>query len=521
MSKAVHVLICLLFLSVSVSFAQPPKKQTPNQNPNENPRRISVELNDADKKFLTEDAIYILTPEEREAFKKLKTRAEREAFIIEFWRRRDPTPDTEENEFREEHYERIAYANEHFSSGTPGWKTDRGRIYIRWGKPDEIESHPSGGAYNRPSYEGGGTITAYPFETWFYRHLEGVGDGVEIEFVDPTGTGEYRIARDAEEKNALANVTGPRNPYDAVVYQREQDSPLRRAEQAAALETPPHIKFSELDRIASGNSGVLDKNPLEFGLRVDFFRQSDDAVVAAFTIQTENKDLQFQYLGGLETAQINIFGRITSIANRRSGIFEDSVTTNASSQELAEMRAGRSIYQKLISLAPGIYKIDAVVRDVNTGNTGLVHQSFTIPRYDDKKLSTSTLVLASNLRPTDANDIGKMFVVGKNKVVPNLTGIFKKGQGVGVYLQIYNAGIDQTTLRPSVDVDYIVFKDGKEISRIREDWSGLSDSGRRLTLARHIPTANLAAGDYEIAVRISNRVNTQTIEHKGKFTVTQ
>jgi len=438
-----------------------------------------------------------------------------------FWQRRDPTPDTEENEFREEHYERIAYANEHFSSGIPGWKSDRGRIYIRWGKPDEIESRPSGGSYDRPSYEGNGTITAYPFETWFYRHLDGVGDGIEVEFVDPTGTGEYRIARDANEKNAMANVTGPGNSVDPAMFQRAQDSPLARAELIANLETPPRVKFTELERVAGGDSGVLDKNPLEFGLRVDLFRQSDDRVVAAFTIQTENKDLKFDTANGLETAQINIFGRITSVANRRSGAFEDSVTTSTTSKELAEMRAGRSIYQKLIALPPGIYKVDAVVRDVNTGNTGVVRQSFTVPRYDSAKLSTSTLVLASSLRATSENDIGKMFVVGKNKVVPNVTGSFKKGQTVGVYLQVYNAGIDQTTLRPSIDVDYIVLKDGKELSRVREDWTGLSDSSQRLTLARQIPTTNLAAGDYEMVVSIRDRVSPQAIENRAKFSVIQ
>ena len=75
---------------------------------------------------------------------------EREAFIENFWQRRNPNPDSPENEFREEHYRRIAYANDHLPPASPGWKTDRGRIYIMWGKPDSIDSHPSGGMYDRP-----------------------------------------------------------------------------------------------------------------------------------------------------------------------------------------------------------------------------------------------------------------------------------------------------------------------------------------------------------------------------------
>src|SRR3982751_6614551 len=170
--------------------------------------RLKKELETPYRKWLNEDVAYIITDEERAAFKKLQTDEEREQFIEQFWVRRDPTPDSLENEFKEEHYRRIAYANEHYASGIPGWKTDRGRIYITWGKPDSVESHPSGGSYDRPSYEGGGSTTTYPFETWFYRHLDDVGEGLEIEFVDPTGTGEYRLARDANEKDALRTVPG-------------------------------------------------------------------------------------------------------------------------------------------------------------------------------------------------------------------------------------------------------------------------------------------------------------------------
>ena len=138
----------------------------------------------------------------------MKTDDERDQFIQLFWRQRDPDPDTVENEYKEQFYERVAYANEHFSSGKPGRMTDRGRIYIKFGKPDQIESHPTGGVYHRPSYHGGGSTTTYPFEKWFYRHIPNVRSGVELEFVDPTGSGEYRLARNPDEKDALLHVPG-------------------------------------------------------------------------------------------------------------------------------------------------------------------------------------------------------------------------------------------------------------------------------------------------------------------------
>ncbi len=287
------------------------------------------------------------------------------------------------------------------------------------------------------------------------------------------------------------------------------------------LQKPPAVKFSDLQGIAGGDSGVLDTNPLDFDLRIDFFRQSDDRVIATFTVQTQNKDLQFQPVGGLEQATMNIFGRITAVSGKRSGIFEDSVSTTATTAELAEARDRKSVYQKAIALTPGTYKVDVVVRDVGTGNKGLKNLGFVVPRYDEKKLSTSSLVLAATLRSTTERDIGQQFVIGNSKVIPNLSGIFKQGQGVGIYMQVYNAGIDQTTLRPAVDVDYVLYKGGKEIFRQAEDWTGLSDSGQRLTLARLLPTTVLSTGDYEIKVLVKDRVGGQVIENKGKFSVLQ
>lgn len=524
-----------------VSIAQPPDKGKPTQDPNDKPRNVTTEANKVYKKWMENDVAYIITPEEKKAFKALATDEERENFIENFWRRRDPNPDTEENEYREEYYERIAYANEHYASGIPGWKTDRGRTYIAWGKPDSVESHPSGGSYDRPSYEGGGTTTTYPFEIWFYRHLEGVGDGLEIEFVDPTGTGEYRLARNADEKDALRMVPGAgmttseslglSDKADRITgvgggqtqnYMREQDSPFRRLEIMTKLQTPPSVRFGDLGALAGSEVTVLDKDPLDFDVRVDFFRQSEDRVITAFTIQTSNKELTFEDSGSLQQATMNIFGRITAVSGKRSGVFEDSVSTSATASELADLRDRKSIYQKAVALTPGTYKVDVAVRDVKSGNKGLVNLGFVVPRYDDKKLSTSSMVLTSKLRPTDERDIGRMFVIGNAKVIPKLDGVYKQGQEVGVYMQVYNSEIDQTTLRPAVDVQYVLTKDGKEILRQAEDWSGLSDSGQRLTLARLLPTAGLSPGDYEIKIQVKDKVRTEgqpMIENKSKFTI--
>src|SRR5579863_1046249 len=169
---------------------------------------VKQELKGAYRTWLDQDVAYIITDQERKAFKSLSNDEERESFIEAFWQRRNPDPDSPENEFREEHYRRIAYANEHFAAGKPGWKTDRGHMYIAYGKPDSIESHPSGGSYERPMEEGGGETSTFPFETWHYRYIEGIGENIDIEFVDTCMCGDYHMTLDRSEKDALLHVPG-------------------------------------------------------------------------------------------------------------------------------------------------------------------------------------------------------------------------------------------------------------------------------------------------------------------------
>ncbi len=534
-SGRLAVALLTLIFAVPSGFAQK-KNGEKTQDPSEKTRNVKPELNKAYKDWLEKDVAYIITDEERKAFKKLQTDDERERFIEEFWRRRDPDPDTDENEYREEYYERIAYANEHFASGIPGWKTDRGRIYIMWGKPDETESHPSGGAYDRPSEEGGGSTSTYPFEKWFYRYLPGVGSGIEIEFVDPTGSGEYRIARNPDEKDAMLHVPGAgltlaeemglSNKGDRISnlggigmpnYQREQDSPFSRLQILSDIQRPPQIKFNDL--ASAVNTPVIEDNPLNFDVRVDFFRQSDERVITAFTVQTDNQNLVFKDSGGLQEATLNIFGKITHVSGRRAGVFEDPVTTRATPEELSEAKERKSAYQKAVALSPGTYRIDVIVRDVASGATGVRHVGFVVPKYDSAKLATSTLVLAAKLEGLGDQPAVGMFTIGNVKVVPNVSGTYHKGTPVGIYMQIYNAGIDQTTLRPSIDVEYGLMKDGKEIFKAPEDWRGNSDAGQRLTLTRLLDSRSLNPGDYSIEVRVRDRVSGQSLVQTAKFTI--
>jgi len=518
------VLVGIILLAPQV-FAQP------EQDPQNKPRKVKSEPDKAFKQWL-EEAGPILTDQERRGWDKLQTNEEREQFIATFWRLRDPDPDTEENEYREAYYERLAYVNEHFASGIPGYKTDRGKIYLKYGKPDETESHPSGGSYQMAPYEGGDATSTYPFERWWYRHLPNRTD-VEIEFIDPSGTGEYRIARNPFEKIATLHVPGgvnipgvnqadviaAANGFGNPFSPRANDSQWDWMDIITLRDKAPPVNFDRLIETGTG-SPVAEDNFLSTNVQVSYFRQSDDRVIVAFTVQTDNRDLTFRDVGGLQTARLNIAGRITSVTGRRVGFFEDAVTTTATPSELINAKERKSAYQKAVPLLPGHYLIDLLVRDVVSGAAGIQHVGFAVPKFGTA-LTASSLVLASVLEPVSDIPASRQFVIGDKKVIPNLAGIYHRGAPIGIYMQIYNAGIDQATLRPSVDVEYVLMKDGKEIGKQVEDWRGNSDTGQRLTLARLINSRGLNPGDYSIEVRVRDRVSGQSLVQSAKFTIAQ
>jgi len=514
-----------------------------------NEKKKKDELKSVYKRWLDEDVSYIITDEERKAFKVLKTDEERDQFIENFWLRRDPDPDTPENEYKEQYFERIQYANEKFSSGIPGWKTDRGRIYIMFGKPDELESHPAGGAYERPSWEGGGSTSTFPFETWWYRYIEGIGSDIEIEFVDPSGSGEYRIAQSPNEKDALLHVPnagltlaeslGMANKADRVTGMsgysnpsngmygggRAKDQPFERLQLFADLQRAPAIKFPDLQ--VKADLPEIATDILPFSVRTDFFRIGSESVAISFTMQFDHADLAFKNQAGVYSGQVNIYARLTGLSGRRAGNFEDIVqTARYSDEQLAVAQGQRSVYQKNVVLPPGRYKIDVVARDTVSGKTGILHHSFEVPRYQEKQFATSTLILASSIDGLDNRSIATgQFIIGRYKVKPMVSGIYKPGQNLALFLQVYDADMDQATLQPALRVEYIVTKGGQEIVHVNEDGKskmGLIDmKGQQLVIARAIPLQDKLAepGTYTVTARITDLVSQKVLTPQAVYTV--
>jgi len=459
--------------------------------------KLRKELSDPFGKWLTEDVAYIISDEERRAWKLLATADEREQFIEQFWLRRDPTPDTVENEFKEEHYRRIGYANERFASGVPGWKTDRGRIYITFGPPDEIESHPSGGSYQRPPEEGGGVTSTYPFELWRYRWIEDIGTDIVIEFVDPTMTGEYRRTIDPSEKNALLHVPGASQPQNRMTGTARMN-PFDRLEQSANLDRPRRVKFTDLQ--ASVDS-VIKFNVLPMQAQADFFPLTESSVMTHITVQLENKDLQFQAKDGQQKAVVRLYGRIATMTRRVANVFEDTVT--------ADSPAGLSIYQKAVPLAPGQYRLNLVLQDAVGGAMNNYELALHVPRFETGVLSASSLILADLISRTPARSIGAgAFVIGGTKVRPRLSRSFRRDETMGIFLQVYNF------TGGSIDYEIATYGSGEKALAFSEDVSA-----RQVTIERLLPLADLKPGRYTLKMKITDRAGNQTLTPTATFNV--
>jgi len=520
-------------------------KQTKKNGKQKSERDLFKELDKQYQKWLNEDVVYIITPEERRSFLHLSTNEEREQFIEAFWQRRNPDPDSPENTFKEEHYRRIAYANEHFASGIPGWKTDRGKIYIMWGPPDEIDAHPTGGTWDRPMDQGGGETTTYAYEDWRYRYLEGqgLGENVELEFVDPTGTGEYHLTMDPSEKDALLMVPGAgltlaesmgmadksqrfMNTDGTHMAENEMgmglntnDEEFNRLEKYADILRPPPVKFKDLE--ADAMSRVVH-DQVKFDYRFDFLRITSDTVLVPITVQIPVRQLSFQEKDGVDSASIDLFVRVTSLGGRIVQTFEDTLRSDIPASLLQKSLNTSRIYQKTVPLSPNLYRLDIVVKDVNSGNVGVVNTRLPVPHFQDDELSASSLILADDIQPVSSKDIGiGQFVLGDVKVRPKLDGSFTPKDAMGVYLQVYNLKVDDKTHKSDTSVQYRVKKDKDSEPMLKFDIppDKLPQHGEELTLEQLITLGSLAPGKYQLEVAVTDNLTKQTITPTADFTV--
>ena len=506
--------------------------------------RLRKELRGPFKRWLDEDVRYIITPEERKAFVQMATDEERENFIESFWMRRDPTPDSMENEYKEEHYRRIAYANDRYASGIPGWKTDRGRIYIAYGPADEIESHPSGGQYQRPYDEGGGFTSTYPFEIWRYRWIEGIGSDILLEFVDPTMTGEYRLTMDPSEKDALLNVPGagltlseqmglttkadrfrrtdgtrmgtPIGGAQSIRYNQ-----FERLQLYANIFKPPAVKFKDLEAIVNS---TIDYNTLSYDTDVHFVRVTNSSVLTGITVLLRNEDLLFKEESGLHKAVANIFGRITTMTRRVQSTFEETVSIQTTAERMHQEVGRSSVYNKSVPLAPGMYRLELVVKDLVGETMGTYRTALRVPEFDDEALATSSLIIADKIERVPIRSLGTgQFVIGSSKVRPRIDDSFKRDEKMGIYMQIYNLGQSEETSRPAGNVTYQIARlDSPDelLLNFTEDVNSIRGaSSRQVVIEKLLPLQSLEPGEYRLSLLVQDDIKNESLAPTATFKV--
>jgi GWxTD domain-containing protein len=556
MPRVIRTLIATAFsfaiLIPSLAAQQVPQAQDPINPPppqtltkeqrkaqKDKARKTLKELDSQYKQWLNEDVVYIISPDERNAFLQLDTNEEREQFIEQFWLRRSSNPDLPDNDFKEEHYRRIAYTNEHFASGIPGWKTDRGRMYIMWGPADEVDSHPSGGTWDRPMEDGGGSTTTYPWETWRWRYLEGIGENIELEFVDPSGSGEYHLTMDPSEKDALLHVPGAglslmesmglasktdrfsrsdgTNLPTAMGGTPASMDEFNRLDLYAKVNKPPEVKFKDLEAIVTAR---IVRDQLKFTYRTDFMKVTNDTVLVPVTVQVSNGQLNFQAKDGIHSATMNVFMRVTTLTGRVVQTFEVPVSKDFPDSLFQQSLKLQSIYQQAVPLRPGLYRLDIVIKDVQSGNVGVVNARLAVPRFADEKLDASTLILADQLEHVPAKQIGSgQFVLGSTKVRPRLDSEFTTADRLGIYLQVYNLKPDDKTHKSNATFQFTVKKGAEQVMQFKETSAEMKQTGDQVTIERWLPLSTLAPGKYTIEINATDGISSQSISKSADFTV--
>ncbi|MGA7107876.1 MAG: GWxTD domain-containing protein [Terracidiphilus sp.] len=512
-------------------------------------KAVRQELKGAYKTWLDQDVAYIISDEERKAFRNLSNDEERDSFIEQFWLRRNPNPDSPDNEFREEHYRRIAYANEHYAAGKPGWKTDRGHIYIAFGPPDSTDSHPSGGSYQRPMDEGGGETSTFPFEVWHYRYLEGIGENIDIEFVDTCMCGDYHFTIDRGEKDALLHVPGMgATQWEEMGMAKKADrfkggfenlgtGPLSssqaskefdRIELASKLFAPPPVKFKDLENFITEHK-LINGPIFPFDVRTDLVKVTDNTVLVPITLQIKNRDITFVTKDGVATGLVNILGKVTTITHKTVQTFEETVQVQQPSELLEKSLDRQSIYWKAVPLLPGLYRLDIAIKDVNNpDHIGVYGRALEVPEFHDEKLATSTLILADQMNPVSSHEIGQgNCVLGNTKICPRVSAnpatpvSFKRAQQLNFWMQIYNLGIDEATKSNGAKVTYQIVDTANNNVLFQKELESkdLGAHSDQITVERSLPLAGLQPGKYRVTIQVNDEISKQEIAQSAPFVV--
>jgi len=540
-------------------------------------REESKEMPEKYKKWLEEEVVYIISSKEKEAFKSLRTDEESESFIQSFWKRRDPTPDTPFNEYREEHYRRIEYANKHFFEGRTGWRTDRGRVYIMFGPPDFRETNPGGG---RGFIFGPQAPTAeFPSEVWTYRHIPGLRariSRIDFTFVDYYNTGSYQLADNPALANALRNISLPARyaGYNDAPLQDAPPSRVKVAQEAAnIMKASPLEQLQLMAELTKSRGEVLEElerstrlrklkgiveskeslAQLTFFAKENFFRGEGKLTYIPISIEVAAKDLGFKKVKDRYKGMVNFY---IEVKDKRDTVYQASDRLEMNLREATYNRRFTDYYQykHSLSLKPGEYYIHLVVWDEFNGNVGYFDRKIVVPQFKDDEFELSEVILARNiqviqpqqekiivksedsqalkalegtgLKVPDKINISQSqadpFGFGNLVINPNTLAEYPKNSELVFFYQIYNPTFNEEQKIARLLIEHQILKNNKlvaVIDRPQEVRIPLEQKVRGLNSGARFNLSEFSAGRYSLLVRVKDIFSDKSIEKKVDFRV--
>jgi hypothetical protein len=294
---------------------------------------------------------------------------------------------------------------------------------------------------------------------------------------------------------------------------------FNRLEQYSKAFKPPPVKFKDLEAIVTAR---IVRDQMHFSWATDYIKVTNDTVLVPVTIQVPNNQLSFNAKDGVYSATLNIFGRVSTLTGRVVQTFEDPISRDFPESLYQRSLKLQSIYQKAVPLRPGLYRLDIVIKDVKSGNVGVVNTRLAVPKFDDETLQASSLIVAdgSKLEHVPSKQIGAgQFVLGSTKVVPRLDGDFEASEKLGIYMQIYNLKPDEKTHKSAATFQYTVKKGDQQVMQFKETSADMKQTGDQVTIERLLPLATLTPGKYSLEIVANDTLSGKTVTKVADFKI--
>jgi len=517
MKKICFILLFLAFLLFSVSLIPAAKKK-------------SKDLPEQHRKWLEEQVPYIIKPLEKDVFLQLKTDKEREIFIEAFWKQRDPTPGTPENEFKQEHYRRITYANQFFSRETtrPGWMTDRGRIYIILGEPIDIDRYESSEEY-------------YPVITWFYQGdvKFGLPPHFNVAFFKKRGIGEYVFyspVRDGPQ-NLLKKYTGDMNDYEAAQAKlSEYDQVLAHVSLTLIPGERPYIGHPSLaSEIMMGNIFEFPQKKID-DLYAKKLLQYKDIVEVEYTANyvgsdylvtliKDPSDIFFVHfsidprtlsVGSFEEkyySNFDLVARVTDLEGKTIFQYEKSYPLNFDEAQLQDIKLKSYSIQDMFPLIPGQYKLNILLKNTVSKEFTSFEADLSVPEVTS--LVMTPLLLGYKVEQTAGSQkFYKPFAVDRYQLFcqPNRSFILK--DDLVSFFQFF--GLTPEVIEKGV-IQYTLLKEGQEVLR---ETVRIQDTEDKTNFIHRFPLQNFAPGYYALKVALIDTEGKEILYEKNEFSLT-